>query len=782
MAEPTSSRARSEVASALGRVTDDLTLLEALLAVLRHHDGSDQAVIEAAVAVKMASGAIAPTAKAWQAEPDPAMVDVAGRTGRLLRSRLADGDAHLATQAGQPRPCVAGQPPEAQGLHPAGPDTWTGAGAALYWLADRGRLGALALPAAELTALLRTDHAELAGRSERRLLAALLGAGAIVPSATGRPTHQVKVAGRGRRLALVPVEVIFPTPTPTPADPVTRQSGIPDNPDSAAAPSGVDLSVPPRTEVATPGGGEGVSDGEWESILDRLDGLSDAAVTEVMARLEAAGHTLGPTLPAEVVASLTGWLTTAEQLATAEPRPEAAGPVATRPAPARGPSRLANKARGLLPGPAVLAADRLILPGGRTVPVASPLDVDALAAMALSGGARGVMVHPSAPDPTGLPEPPEDRPLQSLRSGGRSVTIVLLGHDVQRHCGPWADADSAEGLVEGLERFRRAVGHPWRSSVGRTGEALIRWTHPAERGGTQLGSTPDLPEPARDGALEVAFMWHRALTGVERSAGWVHLFDLNGQYLAAWESVELGLGPAEYHPGPINVEGWVKARPSGARLVAPPGLWHLELPADPVDQSLPNAWGNGAGVTRWVTTPTLARALEVHGSLPPISEAWWWPEQSRYLRAPAERLRDARMALIDDPAPAAQLALAAVKDLYRRGTGRLAMADRNPNSGWPRPDWRLAIIAQARVNLHRTLTAKLAAPPFAALVDGLCFASNEADPLAFAAAIGLPVGSRLGQWSHEGTAALPPLVDQLDGAASAAAVVKILKGAMRGPG
>jgi hypothetical protein len=144
MAEPTSPRARSEVASALVRVTDDLTLLEALPAVLRHHDGSDQAVIEAAVPVKMAAGAIAPTAKAWQAEPDPAMVDVAGRTGRLLRSRLADGGAHLVTQAGQPRPCVAGQPPEAEGLHQAGPDTWTGAGTAFYWLADRGRLGAIA--------------------------------------------------------------------------------------------------------------------------------------------------------------------------------------------------------------------------------------------------------------------------------------------------------------------------------------------------------------------------------------------------------------------------------------------------------------------------------------------------------------------------------------------------------------------------------------------------------------------------------------------------------------
>jgi hypothetical protein len=780
MAEPTSSRARSEVASALGRVTDDLTLLEALLAVLRHHDGSDQAVIEAAIAVQMASGAIAPTAKAWQAEPDPAMVDVAGRTGRLLRASLAGGGAHLATQAGQPRPCVAGQPPETQGLHPAGPDTWTGAGAAFYWLADRGRLGAIALPAAELTGLLRADHAELAGRSERRLLAALLGAGASVPSATGRPTHQVKVAGRGRRLALVPVEVVFPaTPTPTPANPVTRQSGIPDIRDSAT-PTSTGPSVPPAAEVAAPVRGETVSAGEWESILDRLDRLSDAAVTEVMARLEAAGHTLGPSLPAEVVASLTGWLATAEQLATA-PQPAAVGPVATRPT-TRGPSRQPNKARELLPGPAVLAADRLILPGGRTLPVASPLDVDALAALALSGGARGVMVHPSAPDPTGLPEPPEDRPLQTVRSGGRSVTIALLGHDVERHCGPWADADSAEGLVEGLERFRRAVGHPWRSSVGRTGEALIRWTHPAERGGTQLGSTPDLPEPAADGSLEVAFMWHRPLTTIERASGWVHLFDLNGQYLAAWESVELGLGPAEYHPGPINVEGWVKVRPSGARLVAPPGLWHLELPAEPVDQSLPNAWGNGAGVTRWVTTPTLARALEVQPSLPPISEAWWWPEQSRYLRAPAERLRDARMALIDDPAPTAQLALAAVKDLYRRGTGRLAMGDRNPNSGWPRPDWRLAIIAQARVNLHRTLTAKLAAPPFAALVDGLCFATDEADPLAFAARIGLRLGSRLGQWSHEGTAALPPLVDHLDQAGSAAAVVKILKGANRGPG
>jgi hypothetical protein len=173
--------------------------------------------------------------------------------------------------------------------------------------------------------------------------------------------------------------------------------------------------------------------------------------------------------------------------------------------------------------------------------------------------------------------------------------------------------------------------------------------------------------------------------------------------------------------------------------------------------------------------------FEVDEDLVDVAEAWCWPDQTRYLRPVGERLRDARMALIDDSSPSAQLALAAVKDLYRRGTGRLAMEDRSRNSGWPRPDWRLAIIAQARVNLHRTITSKLAAAPFAVLVDGLCFASDVSDPTVFAEEIGLPVGPRLGQFSYEGTIAMTPaVVHELADAGSASAVIKMLKAELYG--
>jgi hypothetical protein len=58
----------------------------------------------------------------------------------------------------------------------------------------------------------------------------------------------------------------------------------------------------------------------------------------------------------------------------------------------------------------------------------------------------------------------------------------------------------------------------------------------------------------------------------------------------------------------------------------------------------------------------------------------------------------------------------------------------------------------------------LAAAPFAIQTDGLFFASTDIeDPAEFAAALGIPAGGALGQFSHEGTVHVEDLavVDEL---------------------
>lgn len=351
------------------------------------------------------------------------------------------------------------------------------------------------------------------------------------------------------------------------------------------------------------------------------------------------------------------------------------------------------------------------------------------------------------------------------------VNVVSLAADAHMLSGPLWGLTPAE-LVRALRALEGALRVPWASSVGQTVQRLIRSTHPAGKGGRLLEDAPAAPAPCEGGGLELPWAsWRRELTRDEARAPFVHVFDANAQYLAAWQVAELGFGEPRH----------VTAPRFGPRQV---GVWRVDLaglePAYPLAALLPVPWLPGR---EWVTTPTLHRALEVvHGAdAPDVSEAWVWPEHARYLRGAGERLRDARAtglserrwaaarleslpagapdSLVDDAVTRDVLAtviLEAVKSLYVVGTGRLNMP-RAAGNRWARPDWGHTVRATARVNLHRRL-CKLSAAPFAIATDALVFAAAEPDGLAFAASLatpaatrGLPIGDGLGEFRHEGT-------------------------------
>jgi hypothetical protein len=268
--------------------------------------------------------------------------------------------------------------------------------------------------------------------------------------------------------------------------------------------------APAIAEPVVPGGST-VSDGEWVSTLDRIDELGDAAADEVLNRLAAAGFLFGPALTRDVFLEMNQWMRDAGALVprefvgndtgrlTAESTAAAgaaAGPVSAHLAGGvETPRRVAGwrpgAAKTVLPGPAVLGPDRLLLPGWTVVAVTSPAAIDEVGSIAVAHGARTIIVHPSTPDPTGFAVPPAQCCQQTIRADGHAVTVVILAHDTFSYCGPWADAATADELFERLERFRRVVGHPWRSSVGRTGEALMRFCHPPKRAGSN--SAPHRP-------------------------------------------------------------------------------------------------------------------------------------------------------------------------------------------------------------------------------------------------------------------------------------------------
>lgn len=357
------------------------------------------------------------------------------------------------------------------------------------------------------------------------------------------------------------------------------------------------------------------------------------------------------------------------------------------------------------------------------------------------------------------------------------VSLVYLAGDADGAAGPWRGLTAHE-LWSVFSQWARLVGVGWSDSVGHSAERLILATHPRERGGATLDASPVTPEPAQAGNLEMPFgsgNWRRALTGYERTGLYVHAFDQNAQYLAAWVTVELGHGTPVHHVAP-RFDGKVA------------GLWRIGTEQLPplLDATLPPAWIEGR---EWFTTPTVTRMLEACAGFdaPMIAEAWLWPRKSRFLRTAGERLRDTRAQCMqavreaqaaldglgaDDSAAeragdlvhrvvVAGAVGEAVKLCYAWQTGRFNQAGRDERSGWRRPDWGHTIRAQARVNLHRRLST-LAVRPFAIATDGLLFASSIADPVAFAESIRLPLGDGLGQFVPDASCPSRPVFEKLD--------------------
>jgi hypothetical protein len=364
----------------------------------------------------------------------------------------------------------------------------------------------------------------------------------------------------------------------------------------------------------------------------------------------------------------------------------------------------------------------------------------------------------------------------------RRVDVVMVEADTAggKYAGPWAGLEPRDACAV-LRALEGVLGVPWASSVGQTAERLILSTHPRAKGGRRLDVAPVTPVPVAEGNLELDLMaWRRPLEPRERrlidGGGWVHVFDANAQHLAAWQAAELGHGTPVHEVGPV----FDRRRVGFWRVEG--GLDGLPTPAAPL---LPAPWLPGR---EWYSTPTMLRALEVSVGMdfPSVTEAWLWPESSRFLREAGVKLRDARArasarvaaarvrllaAAIDDrdvDAATGEVAVAgavleAVKAVYSRQAGRFQMA-RGEDSGWARPDWGHIIRATARANLHRRME-KLSWSPLAVATDALVFVSDERDPRIAAERLRLPLGVGLGEFRAEGTAPAAELVDELEGAA-----------------
>lgn len=305
------------------------------------------------------------------------------------------------------------------------------------------------------------------------------------------------------------------------------------------------------------------------------------------------------------------------------------------------------------------------------------------------------------------------------------VDIVFPNRDTG---GPWADANSAEDLLAGLVLYRRHVGIDWHRSGGATALRLLGQLHTG-KGALPMRVTP-MPAPALAGATESALNWIRALAQSERAMPWLHSYDKNGAYLGASAGdFPVGVGaPVPLTQGQFSQDTY--------KL---PGYWLVSIDEVSRIPSFNHAKGKAGKGQQWVTTPTLAYAIE-RGAMVAVHQAFVWTRHHRPLEPWQKRLSAARTALMDgrdDYEPGARLALAAVKATYGEAIGWFASTGKQ--RGWDRsedpyyrPDIRHMLIARARVNMLRKVDRMIAVDGITPLAiggtDTVFIVSNEPDP------------------------------------------------------
>ncbi|MFJ9011501.1 telomere-associated protein Tap [Streptomyces canus] len=295
---------------------------------------------------------------------------------------------------------------------------------------------------------------------------------------------------------------------------------------------------------------------------------------------------------------------------------------------------------------------------------------------------------------------------------------------------------------------------------------------------------------------EEAFEWIRdpeRLTDDECAKPFAVGIDVNMAFAAAANRLTVGLD------APVHVNTPVFDK-------AVPGSWLVDLSHIDVDPRLPNPFtphGERPDGPAWYATPTVAYAAELGHDIRPI-EAWLRPHSGPYLDGWYTRLRDAYLATMQrlgvspgmsEPDFLAAMAhhkhtdeaqaivLSAIKATVKGGLGKLRErpqgAGYRPGERWPalerpvwRPDIRAAVIAAARVNMHRKML-KLADAglfPIAVLSDCAVYLSDGPSPLDFLPRTvegkplsgGFRLGVSPGMVKHEGTQALMWAVKLLD--------------------
>lgn len=261
---------------------------------------------------------------------------------------------------------------------------------------------------------------------------------------------------------------------------------------------------------------------------------------------------------------------------------------------------------------------------------------------------------------------------QPALSGYLATTLELPPDQVTRAVALWNTHMRAIPFV-----------NPHRTAVGIL-NGTLKWSN-----------IPELP-PLSEGALaplraDGADVWRKrswlVTDELEPPGGPLELtgWDVNGMYLSAAGSLELGTGEPE--------------------LVEWPGEDVLALPGWVQVSSLEHApWSIGDHVSecQWMPTP-LAKYLADAGAAFLTPAALVWRTHRRWLRPHVDLFRAAREALAADGTPAGDAVLDIVKDLYTRMFGGLLASAKYNEGPTLRRDWLAQITSTAQARMLRNL-------------------------------------------------------------------------------
>lgn len=538
-------------------------------------------------------------------------------------------------------------------------------------------------------------------------------------------------------------------------------------------------------------------------------GATGATLSLVNTRVESA-HTPGATVPEEAPAAPAAVFPAARICGPGEPGYDADW------------LKLEFEAKGRTRGAldfGVLGDGYLYLPCHHPVAVPLPGSVDDVPALMAAYGLRTLWVHESAALAMGLPtydervpqdigeykgpQGPTPHPWATPRPGS---DLVVQGEGIS--C--WMTLKTRGGQGERLslalplydDRFDRA-DEPGRGGFGAAAtpevllDAYMVYLLSTRHGTKEPQVIPyylspnttakDFAGTAKTSALSEAIraravppveakirplvdmQWTRpveAITEAERACGWIHQYDKNAAWLAAFGSVWLGVGDPTHHTDgkrafETNKAGYWRVREL-------PGLGKEGLP----DLNIHPAEEGGF----WLRTPGVDLLLELFPTwVPEVVEAWVWEESKRALYGMYDKLRISRERILASAAqgrPGARYAKQVAGMLYQSFRGYLGRIRPQMDNvtGLPyskdifwRPDWAQMILDLALANTYRNLRDFAASGhrPLSLRVDAATYASSSPDPVASKPAA-MELGTGGMHWKAEYTVPMGEILPLLD--------------------